>query len=242
MEHRIDLRQELEKAIAETGCTFTELEEKGGPQVGNLSASLRGKSRRPVSMTQLDKLTEVLGLPEGYYYEYYIDECFYNGRVSTPRMKAFLCRCAELGKTELIQKTINVLVEHPKYTELLFSVAEKLYLKGFVQESVPFYEEVINGEKYNHSDRIAISQYRIFRATIGANSYNNYKAFIRFESHRNKLPENLQLDALLQLARVCYTFEFWPMIEQISEELRMLSHIVYQEEVRKYESGDCTIQ
>ena len=237
MDNKIVLREELEKAIAETGCTLIELQEKGGPSIGNLSACLRGKSRRPISMKQLDALTKALGLPEGYYYEYYIDECFYHGRVSTPRMKAFLYRCAELGRTKLIQKTINILVEHPKYTELLFSVGEKLYLKGYVQESVLFYEEVIEGEKYNHSDRIAISQYRIFRANIGANSFNNYKALIRFESFRNKLPENLQLDALLQLGNVCYALELWPMVEQIGEELRILSDIVYQDEVRKLHNG-----
>ena len=237
MDTKTTLREELEKAIAETGCTFTELEAKGGPQVGNLSASLRSKSRRPVSMKQLDKLTEVLGLPEGYYYEYYLDECFYNDRVSTPRMKDFLCRCAELGKVDLIKKAIHILVEQPKYTELLFAVAENLHLKGHVQESVLFYEEVIEGEKYYHSERLAISHYRIFRASIGSNAKENYKAVIRFESFRNKLPENLQLDALLHLTNVCYSLGFWSMVELFAEELRILSDIVYQEEVKKFNSN-----
>ncbi|CAM2908918.1 hypothetical protein ERIC1_1c15170 [Paenibacillus larvae subsp. larvae DSM 25719] len=35
-------------------------------------------------MKQLDKLIEVLGLPEGYYYEYYLAECFYKDRVARP--------------------------------------------------------------------------------------------------------------------------------------------------------------
>ncbi|MEV2679497.1 hypothetical protein ABND25_20675, partial [Paenibacillus larvae] len=164
------LRGELEKAIDETGCTLSQLEEKGGTQIGNLSACLRGKTLRPITMKQLDKLTEVLGLPEGYYYEFYLAECFYKDRVARSRMESFLFRCVELGKTDLIMKAINILVEHPKYTELLFSVAEKLYLSGYAKE--------------------------------------NYKAVIRFESFRNKLPEGFQLDALLQLVNVCYTLEF----------------------------------
>ncbi|MEV2910372.1 hypothetical protein ABNF65_17540 [Paenibacillus larvae] len=151
-------------------------------------------------------------------------------------MESFLFRCVELGKTDLIMKAINILVEHPKYTELLFSVAEKLYLSGYAKESVFFYEEVIEGEKYNHSERIAISHYRIFRASIGSNAKENYKAVIRFESFRNKLPEGFQLDALLQLANVCYTLEFWSMVEQFAEELRVLSNIVYLEELRKLDS------
>ncbi|MEV3127605.1 hypothetical protein ABNF72_20845 [Paenibacillus larvae] len=114
-------------------------------------------------------------------------------------MESFLFRCVELGKTDLIMKAINILVEHPKYTELLFSVAEKLYLSGYAKE--------------------------------------NYKAVIRFESFRNKLPEGFQLDALLQLVNVCYTLEFWPMVEQFAEELRALSNIVYLEELRKLDNN-----
>ena len=237
MDYRMVLRHELERAIAETGCTLTELKEKGGPEIGNLSACLRGKSLRPINVKQLDKLTEVLGLPEGYYYEYYIDECFYNGRVARPRMEPFLCRCAILGKRKLIEKTINILADYPKYTELLFAVAENLYRSEHIKESIYFYEEVIDGEKYNHSDRIAISHYRIFRASIGADDEANYKAMIRFESFRNKLPEHLQLDALLHLAHVCYSLGFWSMVELFAEELRILSDIVYQEEVRKLDKN-----
>ncbi|MEV3554168.1 DNA-binding protein [Paenibacillus larvae] len=199
MDYRITLRGELEKAIDETGCTLSQLEEKGGTQIGNLSACLRGKTLRPITMKQLDKLTEVLGLPEGYYYEFYLAECFYKDRVARSRMESFLFRCVELGKTDLIMKAINILVEHPKYTELLFSVAEKLYLSGYAKE--------------------------------------NYKAVIRFESFRNKLPEGFQLDALLQLVDVCYTLEFWPMVEQFAEELRALSNIVYLEELRKLDNN-----
>ncbi|MCY9681113.1 DNA-binding protein, partial [Paenibacillus larvae] len=132
MDNRIALRVELEKAIEETGCTLSSLAEYGGLSIGNLSASLQHKGKlRPITMKQLDTLTEALGLPEGYYYEYYLAEVFsHNNKVAIPRMKSFLIRCAELGKTDLIMNAIHILVEHPKYTELLFSVAEELYLNG----------------------------------------------------------------------------------------------------------------
>ncbi|MCY9526852.1 DNA-binding protein, partial [Paenibacillus larvae] len=131
MDNRIALRVELEKAIAETGCTLSSLAEYGGLSIGNLSASLQHKGKlRPITMKQLDTLTEALGLPEGHYYEYYLAEVSHNNKVSIPRMKSFLIRCAELGKTDLIMNAIHMLVEHPKYTELLFSVAEELYLNG----------------------------------------------------------------------------------------------------------------
>ena len=237
MDYRMVLRDELEKAIAKTGYTLSQLKEMGGPHIGNLSACLRGRPLRPISVKQLDKLTEVLGLPEGYYYKYYLDECFYQDRVAKPRMESYLFRCAELGKMELIEKAIQILAEHPRYTELLFSTAEKLYAGGHPQESIFFYEAVIEGEKSNHSERIAISHYRIFRAGIGADSEENYQAVIRFESFRNKLPEGMQLDALLQLTNVCYSLELWSKVLKFAEELRVLSNIVYQEEVRKLNSN-----
>ncbi|MCY7521074.1 hypothetical protein MH216_14750, partial [Paenibacillus larvae] len=151
-------------------------------------------------MKQLDTLTEALGLPEGHYYDLYLAECSNNNRVSIPRIKSFLIRCAELGKTDLIMNAIHMSVEHPKYTELLFSVAEELYLNGLVEESLLFYEEVIEEEKFNHSERLAISHYRVFRASIGSDADENFKAVIRFEGFRKNLPENFQLDALFQLA------------------------------------------
>ncbi|MGG3786418.1 DNA-binding protein, partial [Paenibacillus larvae] len=122
-------------------------------------------------------------------------------------------------------------MEHPKYTELLFSVAEELYLNGLVEESLLFYEEVIEEEKHNESDRLAISHYRIFRASIGANAEENYKAVIRFEDFRKKLPEAFQLDALLQLANVCLSLGKWNLTEQFADELRILATIRYQEEL-----------
>ncbi|MEV2551603.1 hypothetical protein ABND79_03430 [Paenibacillus larvae] len=232
MDSRIALRVELENAISEAGCTLSKLQQIGGSHIGNLSDILRREGRlRPITMKQLDTLTETLDLPEGHYYDLYLAECFFNNRLAVPRMKSFLIRCSELGKTDLIMKAIHILVEHPKYIELLFSVAEELYLNGLVEESLLFYEEVIEEEKHNESDRLAISHYRIFRASIGANAEENYKAVIRFEDFRKKLPEAFQLDALLQLTNVCLSLGKWNLTEQFADELRILATIRYQEEL-----------
>ncbi|MCY9508475.1 DNA-binding protein, partial [Paenibacillus larvae] len=233
MNSRIALRLELENAISEAGFTLSKIQETGGPNIGKLSDILRREGKiQPITMKQLDTLTEALRLPEGHYYDLYLAaECFFNSRLAVPRMKSFLYRCAELGKTELIMKAIHILGEHPKYIELLFSVAENLYLDGLVEESILFYEEIIQEEKYNHSDRLAISHYRIFRATIGINAEENYKAVIRFEDFRKNLPKNFQLDALLQLSKVCLSLSKWNLTEQFADELRILATIRYQEEL-----------
>ncbi|MDT2304131.1 hypothetical protein P7H21_09350 [Paenibacillus larvae] len=135
MDSRIALRVELENAISEAGCTLSKLQQIGGSHIGNLSDILRREGRlRPITMKQLDTLTETLDLPEGHYYDLYLAECFFNNRLAVPRMKSFLIRCSELGKTDLVMKAIHILVEHPEYIELLFSVAEELYLNGLVEE------------------------------------------------------------------------------------------------------------
>lgn len=233
MDSRITLRAELKNAIEKAGYTLSSLAEYGRLSIGNLSASLHRERPRPINIKQLDTLTEALGLPEGHYYEYYLAECFYNNKVYIYRMKSFLIRCAQIGKTDLIVNAIDILANHPKYTEVLFSVAEELYLSGFIGESIRFYEEVIEEEKYNHSDRVPISHYRIFRATIGADAEENYKAVIRFESFRKKLPEDFQLDALFQLAQICFCLKKWNLTEQFADELRIHATIRYQEELIK---------
>ncbi|MDT2288008.1 hypothetical protein P7H17_20800 [Paenibacillus larvae] len=60
-------------------------------------------------------------------------------------------------------------------------------MNGLVEESLLFYEEVIEEEKFNHSERLAISHYRVFRASIGSDADENFKAVIRFEGFRKNL-------------------------------------------------------
>ncbi|MDT2288029.1 hypothetical protein P7H17_20915 [Paenibacillus larvae] len=97
MDYRITLRGELEKAIDETGCTLSQLKKKGGTQIGNLSARLRGKTLRPITMKQLDKLTEVLGLPEGYY-EFYLRSVFTKTEWLDPEWNLFYSAAWNLEK------------------------------------------------------------------------------------------------------------------------------------------------
>ncbi|WP_206745758.1 hypothetical protein, partial [Paenibacillus larvae] len=63
MDNRIALRVELEKAIAETGCTLSSLAEYGGLSIGNLSASLQHKGKlRPITMKQFRYVNRSLRL------------------------------------------------------------------------------------------------------------------------------------------------------------------------------------
>ncbi|MDT2286025.1 hypothetical protein P7H17_07840 [Paenibacillus larvae] len=46
----------------------------------------------------------------------------------------------------MVMKAIHILVEHPEYIELLFSVAEELYLNGLVEESLLFMRKSLRRE------------------------------------------------------------------------------------------------
>lgn len=54
---------------------------------------------------------------------------------------------------------------------------------------------------------------------------------IRFDPFRNRLPENYQLDAVFQLARVCYSLKKWVEVEKYAGELEVLSTTLCSEEV-----------
>ncbi|MEK4338585.1 helix-turn-helix domain-containing protein [Brevibacillus sp. FSL L8-0710] len=229
------LRSEIETHQKQNGYTLSKLSELSGINHGHLSDILRGN--RPMTIGQLDALTKVFGKPFGWLYELYTEECFAKERVSRPRVIPYLIRCAEIGLKDCIQQIVSKLLDDPKNVGILFSVAEQLFEGGKRKESVPFYEFVIENEKDSHSDRFLISQYRVFRAAQGTDAEENWKAVIRFEPYRKRLPENFQLDGLLQLANVCFMQQKWREVEKYADELRSLAMKVYQDELRKRKNG-----
>lgn len=229
------LRSEIEKLQKQNGYTLRRISELSGINHGHLSDILR--SNRPMTIRQLDALAIVFGQAPGWLYELYTDECFTKERVSRPRVTRYLIRCAEIGRLDCIQQVVSKLLDDRKNLEILFSVAEQLFENGKRKEAVPFYEYVVDNEKDNHSDRFVISQYRLFRASLGTNAEENWKAVIRFEAYRSRLPEHYQLDGLLQLVNVCFMLEKWQEVEKYADEMRSLVKKVYQDELRKRKSN-----
>lgn len=229
------LRSEIEKHQKQNSYTLLKLSELSGINQGHLSDIIR--NNRPMTIGQLDALAKTFGKPPGWLYELYTEECFVNERVSRPRVIPYLIRCAEIGLHDCIQQTVSRLLEHRKNVDILFSVAEQLFESGKHKESVPYYNLVIENEKDCHTDRFAISQYRLFRALQGIDAEENWKAVIRFEPYRNRLPESYQLDGLLHLRKACFMLQKWKEVEKYADELRALAMRVYQEELRKRKSG-----
>ncbi|MFF0828809.1 helix-turn-helix domain-containing protein [Brevibacillus sp. NPDC003359] len=229
------LRSEIERHQKQNGYTLRKLSDLSGINHGHLSDILR--SKRSITIGQLDSLGKAFGKSSGWLYELYTEECFPKERVSRPRVIPYLIQCAEIGLYDCIQKVVSKLLDDRRNLDILFSVAEQIFESGKRKESIFFYKLVIENEKDSHSDRFAISQYRLFRASQGANTEENWEALIRFERYRNRLPENHQLDGLLQLSNVCFVMQRWSQMESYADELRSLAIKVYNNELRTLKSG-----
>ncbi|WP_411344105.1 DNA-binding protein [Paenibacillus sp. WLX1005] len=227
------IRLEIEQGIRQKGHSLSSFGKLAGINRGIISGILNGNPPKSISIRQLDLMATALGHEEGWMYEYYVDECFINEKADWRRIKAFLLRCTEISRFDCIQAVLDRLMEDLSNTISVFGLAEELYHEGKVQEAIPFYECVIENEKHQHSERLAIAHYRVFRASIGDNTEKSLRAVIRFEPYRNRLPENIMLDALLQLASVYYNFQDWELMSSCADELRSLAETVYQAECEK---------
>ncbi|WP_328802941.1 DNA-binding protein [Saccharibacillus alkalitolerans] len=181
----------------------------------------------------MEAITRAFGRPEGWMFDLYIEECFYDGKPNRRRVEPFLIRCAELGRTDCIREVLSRLLEDLKHISMIFDIAETLFMSGKIQESLIFYECVVENEKYHHSERLAVSHYRIFRAAIGEDNEQNLRAALRFEPFCGKLPEHHRLDGLLQLTNVYYSLERWKTTEHYADELIEFSQSVYENETLK---------
>lgn len=233
MEKATTIRSEIEKELKLGGYTFNSFGQATGLNRGIFSAMLNGNPPKPISVRQMDLITKALNYPEDWLYDLYVDECFYDGRPHWKRIKPFLIRCVEVGNLMCVEKVLSRLMEDLNHIPTIFALAEELYEGGKRQEAIPFYECVIENEKYQHSERLAISHYKVFVASIGQDLEKNLESVLRFIPYRNRLPENYHLDALLKLANIYFNLHQWKEVERYADELLNLAVVVYKNEVQR---------
>ncbi len=228
MEYTPTIRSKIETELKQRGYTFSSFSKISGINRGTFSAMLNSNPPKPISVRQMDLITKALGYPDGWLYELYIEECFYEGKGHWKRIKPFLLRCVELKRRDFIQKVLSRLTEDLSYVPTIFELAEELHAEGKEKESIPFYECVVENERYYHSERLAISQYRLFSYSLNKDLENNRQLAMKFAPFRKNLPENYQLDALLKLANVYFQVLDCETAVHYAKELMVLATIIYE--------------
>jgi transcriptional regulator with XRE-family HTH domain len=219
------IRTELEHFLKRTGKSIHHFAEISGVNAGTLSAIINGN--RPIAMGQLDRIVAGMGLEEGSFYELYIDECFVHAAPNWRRLKPFLYRCAELDKLECIRRTVCQLTDNLSYIPAIFETAEDLFRQGNGQAAEILYKVVAESEKYQHSERLALAQFRLFTITVGRDQRVNHRAAVQFEPYVDRLTEEQQLDALKDLANVYASLQHWDKVNDLAAELGFRAAIQY---------------
>ncbi|MGY3386783.1 transcriptional regulator with XRE-family HTH domain [Paenibacillus polymyxa] len=219
------IRTEIYKYLKQNGVTLTEFGHIIDLNVGTLSGIVTGN--RSISVNQLDRITAGMGLPPDYFYENYIVECIKDSRLNWRKINPFLYRCVELRRLDCIQRVVSFLLDTPIYIPLLFEMAEDLFHKGHPEAATCLFENVAESERMQHSERLALCQYRLFSLRIGKDQALNLQTAARFEPYVDRLNEIDELDALKDLANVYRSLSMWDKVYKISRKMYTLGQIQY---------------
>ncbi|GGH64760.1 hypothetical protein GCM10008014_43480 [Paenibacillus silvae] len=226
MNSNATIREHLEIFLKTNHMTLNQFSEISGVNSGTLSGTLNGS--RPIGMQQLDRITKGMGLEEGYFYDLYIQECFVHSGPDWRRLRPFLYRCAELDKVEYMEEAVNLIMDNLSYAPLLFELAEQLYHEGRLIAARPLYRCVAESEKMQHSERLALSQYRLFTIGLSKDQMSNLALATQFEFFVDRLDEPYQLDGLNDLINVYASLRLWDKVRTFAEQLKLKAMIQYE--------------
>lgn len=226
------IREELLAYMNSNQMRYSHFAELSGLNSGTLSRILKGN--HPISMAQLAAITAGMKLPEDYFFEDYIDECF-SFVVSMRRIRPFMFRCAELGRLDCIEQIVNRLLEDLSYASLLFEFAEQFYSDNNRNAARILYQGVSEAEKYQHSERLALCQYRIFRIESEEQQdlEEKLRAANQFELYVNRLDAADQLEAMKQLMHIYGLVHKWRRVDELAKEMHRVASVQYELEGRR---------
>ncbi|MCP3743156.1 transcriptional regulator [Paenibacillus sp. A3M_27_13] len=219
------IRAELEQYLKQEGLSMMEFGHIAGMNRGIVSSIVSGN--KSMSVNQIDRITEAMGLPEGHFYVLFIENYIIDHPPNMRRIEPFLFRCAELDKLDAIRRVVGAIMDNLLYSPKLFEIAEELLAQGRHAAALLLYEGVAEAEKYQHSERLAVCQYRIFTIQIGDDQSRNHKAAILFEPYVERLDDLEQLDALKDLANVYRSLRKWDKVEEMARQMRGKAEVQY---------------
>ncbi|MDN4617694.1 hypothetical protein QCD85_06260 [Paenibacillus sp. PsM32] len=203
---------------------------------GQISKALTGEL---VSSNLLDAFTQVAGKPKGYYYLQFINEMF-RAKPHWKRLKSFIESCAKIDRLDLIKVLMERLLElndDLKQIDAIFECAEELYHLSYSAASAVLYSTVIQIERYNQSQRFAISLFRLFQIYC-SDPKQALMSVLQFMPYRSYLPESILLEALISTGHYFWLHNDADTVNQLAEELMQLSHALYENHVWKTNNLD----
>ncbi|WP_346835317.1 helix-turn-helix domain-containing protein [Paenibacillus polymyxa] len=225
MEITPTIQAEVQTYLKRKGLTMTEFGHTIDLNVGTVSGIVTGN--RSMSVHQLDSITAGMNLPPDYFYERYIEECIEECPLNWKKISPFLYRCIELGRLDCLQRVVILLLDNPNYLPSLFEVAENVYQDGYNEAAAYLYKKVAESEKQQHSERLAICQYRLFQINVGQDRAVNLQAAIEFAPFVDRLDEIEQLDALKDLANVYRSLSMWDKVYEFAHRMGQLGQLQY---------------
>ena len=225
MEHTPTIRAELDRFLQQEGLSFSQFGHIADMNRGAVSAIVTGN--KPLSIKQLDRITEAMGLPEGHFYDLFVENYIIDHPPNMRRIEPFIFRCAELDKLDAIRRVVGAIMDNLLYSPKLFEIGEGLLAQGRLEAALILYEGVAEAERYQHSERLAVCQYRIFTIQIGDDQGLNLKAATLFEPFVERLDEIDQLDALKDLANVYRSLRKWDKVDEMARKMRAKAEIQY---------------
>ncbi|WP_435922973.1 helix-turn-helix domain-containing protein [Paenibacillus sp. DYY-L-2] len=225
------VRQELESYLRRAGFTLQQFSEISGINPGTISAVLSGY--RKISIHNLDLITEGMGLEQGALYEIYLEECLLGVPLHWRRLGPFIQRCAELDKLDFLAQLVQAVADRLSYMPRLFETADRFFREGKRTAAALLYQCVAECEKYQHSERLALSRYRLFTIRLGEDQEENLRAAVLFEDYVDRLDEGVQLDAVKNLADVYASLHRWDRVWSLAEKLEQIAVIQYHHRVNR---------
>ncbi|QNR68905.1 helix-turn-helix transcriptional regulator [Paenibacillus peoriae] len=232
MEITLTIAAELKQYLIQKGLSMTEFGHIIDLNVGTVSSIVTGN--RILSVNQLDRITAGMKLPPDYFYERYIEECIIEEQLNWRRISPFLYRCVELDRLDCLQRVVFLLLDNPIYPPLLFEVAENIYRDGHKEATAFLFENVAESERQQHSERLAICQYRLFTIRVGNDQEESYDAAVQFEPYVERLDEVDQLEALKELANTYRSLRKWDKLELFAKALGDKAKIQYNLEQKRH--------
>lgn len=206
------IRSYLQQYLSNNQLSMNQFAILADMNVGTISNIISG--RRPVAVQYLDKLIKVMQCDSGFLYDIYIKECFEQESPDWRRLGPLLRRCAELDKLNYIEKILKNMLDNLSYLPLLFDMAEEFRQQGKKDAAILLYECISESERNQHSERLALCQYRLFMLKLGEDQVNNLIVVTSFEPYVERLEEEYQLDAINEVINIHLSLRRWKSVEQ----------------------------